>query len=67
MNHSMLLMLLIALVGTALKLAKQTATAFVGEDTDILVLLLFHVQREHCSFVSTGTNPAGKVWDVKVV
>ena len=37
------------IVGTTLKLAKEIATALVGEDTDVLVLLLFHVQREHCT------------------
>ena len=35
------------IVGTTLKLAKGTAIAPVGEDTDLLVLLLFHVQPEH--------------------
>ena len=32
------------------------------------MLLLFHVQPEHCKIVfSTGTKSAAKVWDVKVV
>ena len=55
-------------VGTTLKLAKGTATALVGEDTDLLALLLFHVQPEHCEVLfSTGTKSAAKVCDVKVV
>ena len=56
------------IVGTTLKLAKGTAIAPVGEDTDLLVLLLFHVQPEHCKILfSTGTKSAAKVWDAKVV
>ena len=56
------------IVGTTLKLAKQTATnALVGLNTDLLVLLLFHVQPEHCKILSTGTQSAAKVWDVKVI
>jgi len=34
------------IVGKTLKLVKGTATALVGEDTDLLVLLLFHLQPE---------------------
>ena len=49
-------------VGTALKQARGTATALVGEDTDLLLLLLFHVQPEHCKVLSsTGTKSAAKV------
>ena len=56
------------IVGTALKLAKETATTLVGEVTDLLVLLLFHVQPEHCKvLLSTGTKSAADVKDVKVV
>ena len=45
------------IVCTTLKLAKQTATALVGEDTDLLVFVLFHIQPEHCKILfSTGTK-----------
>ena len=50
------------IVGTTLKLVKGTATALVGEDTDLLVLLLFHRQPEYCKVLfSTGTKSAAKV------
>ena len=50
------------IVGKTLKLVKGTATALVGEDTDLLVLLLFHLQPEYCKVLfSTGTKSAAKV------
>ena len=53
------------IVGTTLKLAKQTATnALVGLNTDLLVLLLFHVQSEHYKILfSTSTKSTTKVWE----
>ena len=35
------------MVKKALNLAKETVIPVVGEDTDLLILLLFHVQPEH--------------------
>ena len=57
------------IVKTALEKAAKTQTAVVGEDTDLLVLLLFHVNLEHRNvfFTSSSKKSGAKVWDIKVV
>ena len=55
-------------VKTARSLEKEKVTAVVGEDTDLLVLLLYHVQPERCNaFFASSTKNAAKIWDIKAV
>lgn len=54
-----------------LEAAKSETTVLVGEDTDLLVLLLHHVKREHHDvfFSAGGVSGAkrAKVWNIKMV
>ncbi|KAL8588588.1 hypothetical protein ACOMHN_034042 [Nucella lapillus] len=50
------------IVSTVLEKAKKTPAAIVGQDTDLLVLLLYHARSEHCTiYLSTGD----KNWDIQ--
>ena len=49
-------------------LAKETVIALVGDDTGLLVLLLFQVQPQHYNAVFTSdTKSVVKVWDIRDV
>ena len=56
------------IVKTALEKASESQTV-VGEDTDLLLLLLFHVSFEHRNvpFTSSSKKSGSKVWDIKAV
>ena len=63
-KHFMLLTMLIVSVSVQLLNWRKHVIALVGEDTDLQVLLLFHVQPEHCNFVfASDTKSVVKVWD----
>ena len=50
----------------ALKSAKEHATHVVGEDTDLLVLLLHHVQQDmNRVYFSSSKAGTTRVWDIK--
>lgn len=50
------------IVRTALRKAEEEPTAVIGQDTDLLVLLLFHIKPKHFDvFFASGA----KVWDIK--
>lgn len=59
------------IVEEAVKLCKTISTVVVGEDTDLLILLLHHVPQEHSKeayFYSEGKKGAsGKTWIIKEV
>ncbi|KAL8576695.1 hypothetical protein ACOMHN_025170 [Nucella lapillus] len=50
------------IVSTVLEKAKKTPAAIAEQDTDLLVLLLYHARPEHCTiYLSTGD----KNWDIQ--
>lgn len=56
------------IVETAIELADQSNVTVVGEDTDVLVLLLFHVKQHHKSVIFrsdiTRRVKPPKTWDI---
>jgi len=60
----MLLTMLIVSVSVQLLNWRKHVIVLIEEDTDLQVLLLFHVQPEHCNFVfASDTKSVVKVWD----
>ena len=58
------------IVRTALQKAESSHTVVVGEDTDLLILLLYHLEHHHWPLYlgnsRSGTNQA-KFWDIQKV
>ncbi|KAL8614362.1 hypothetical protein ACOMHN_007700 [Nucella lapillus] len=58
------------IVQTTLEKAKETQTILVGEDTDLIILLLHYITADHhpVFFKSSCSNSASaaKVWDLKI-
>ena len=60
------------IVQTVLDMARDISVVLVGEDTDLLILLLFHLTPDHCPvyFTSTKSSTAKsppKVWNISAV
>ena len=57
------------IVKTVIDKAAEIETVLVGEDTDLLVLLLYHLRSDHNSvyFTSSGSRKDSKVWDIQCV
>jgi hypothetical protein len=61
----------VLIVQTAVRAAANSQTILVGDDTDLLVLLCFHVQEDSCDIffkpeVKTGTKTP-RYWNIKAV
>ncbi|KAK7105530.1 hypothetical protein V1264_016896 [Littorina saxatilis] len=59
-------------VKTSLELARKGNVILVGEDTDLLILLLYHLTPDHCpvfftSVRSSTAKSAAKLWDIRKV
>ncbi|KAK7093119.1 hypothetical protein V1264_008767 [Littorina saxatilis] len=59
-------------VKTSLELARKGNVILVGEDTDLLIHLLYHLTPDHCpvfftSVRSSTAKSAAKVWDIRKV
>lgn len=56
------------IVQTTLSQGKENNVALIGEDTDLLVLLLHHMdlaESKEVYFLSDRVNKTGKIWDIK--
>ena len=59
------------IVQTALNLARTRHVVVIGEDTDLIILLLFHATPQHSVFFkstrSSTTKSPIKIWDISAV
>lgn len=57
------------IVQTTLDNAQETDTVLVGDDTDLLVLLLYHVKSEHHKvyFKSSSSKTEARIWKIQAV
>ena len=62
----------VLIVETTVQYALSCETTLVGDDTDLLVLLCFHVKDDYCEVffkpeVRSGTNKSPRCWNIKYV
>ena len=62
----------VMIVETTVQSAKSCETTLVGDDTDLLVLLCFHVKEYYCEVffkpeVRSGTKMSSRCWNIKYV
>ena len=62
----------VLIVGTTVTSAMSCETTLVGDDTDLLVLLYFHVKGDYCEVffkpeVRSGTKKRPRCWNIKYV